>query len=175
MASVDRVRIYLSSVYPTRRDHDGDDGENNDDADDDDEDDDDKDHDHNDDDFDSDGSDDSIMMPSFSDIPSAERNSGPAVPEAGAFGIARELPPLFGRGVSSPVTFPPPGFAHDLQRRKPAPEAVAAAAPDPRLCLSVAAPTTTAGQFYCRCFWAFCICRILSEFDSANLNLILIL
>ena len=135
MVSVGRVRVFLLSVFRALSDH-VDDGNEMDKDDDDDDDDDD--------DVDSDSSEDSIMMPSFSDIPSFQL---PADRTPGSTGIAQDLPALFGRGISSPIAVAPPGFAKDLQRSKSVLESAGAAASDPRLCVSVAAPTSTAGQF----------------------------
>ena len=159
MMSVERVRSFLSSIFPALSDcvyvgdeRDEDDGKDDDDDDDDDVDDDDDDDGNED--TDSDSSEDSIMMPSFSDIPPVHL---PADKAPGSTGIAPDSPALFGRGISSPVALAAPGFAKDLQRSKSVLEAAGVAAPDPRLCVSVAAPTSTAGQCCSSYFCASCI------------------
>lgn len=148
---LERVRVYLQSVFPVSDHAVAEDELSNGVAD---KANDDNSVDSGDKDYDSDSSDDSIMMPSFSDILSsglptnrANRAPGFGVPQGTADQIACNLPALSGRGIDSSDVISPRGF-YDAEQPASlqAPVGVAAGEmSDPRVCISSAAPASAAG------------------------------
>lgn len=152
MVPLDRVRVYLLSVFPVSGHNDGEnklDGSfdnDSDDHDDDEEEEGDKGS------YDSDSSEDSIMMPSFTfGVPSSQKaNKSPSFParEGIADQTGRDLPSLSGRGINSAANVPVANV-HAAQQTKPLAQAlggaVAAETSDPRVCMSFHASAGTAG------------------------------